>query len=338
MVGRRPTLLAFDPSAGFVIGVDLGGTHLEAALADLAGNVTCQESGEMLAGQDGAGIVGALRPLLKRLVDKAGIDRKRILSLGVATPGIVEPESGNVAFPSRLGWGYVPLGEDLRTEFGIPAFVENDVNAAAQAERLFGAGREIDDFAFIFVGRGIGAGLIINGELYRGHGNLAGEIGDMVVEPGPAQGGTQGPSCLESLASAPAMIRRTRVAQLTGSSGADPGQDEVDALFRLAADGDDGALAALSEASRYLAIAIGNLVCVLGPKAVMLGGVAAQAEGQLLVEMLKANLRKLPFRLTEVAVSALGSKAGIRGAVSIAVRQTKLRLLDEEFHVRSINI
>lgn len=332
--GRRPTLLTFNPRAGYVLGVDLGSRNLVVALSDLKGDMIGKEMGLPVSPDLGGDISNQLRPVISRLICKTGVDRTKVVGMGIAVPGIADPTTGIVHLAPALGWNRFPLGNSLSAELGIPVYVENDVNAAALGERLLGAGREFDDFVFVFIGTGIGAGIVINRELYRGHGNLAGEIGYLVVDPSWVQDKVPGFGCLESLASEAAILRKaSERLRLNASITALGSMDDSDItfLFRLASMGDSTICAILKEASKYLAIGLANIFWVLSPCAMILGGMVSQAGGEVMVEFIKKELEQISPVVPKLYLSQLGMDAGILGATSVAVKEVKRMLLREDF-------
>ncbi|MGE5584410.1 MAG: ROK family transcriptional regulator [Bacillota bacterium] len=329
--GRKPGMLQSNPSAAYVLGVDLGSRELTVALADLGGRIIQRVSGPAVSKELGSHIAESLRSLARELILEAGIDPRRVMGMGVAAPGVTDPETGVVSLAPALGWENIRLRDMLFREFGVPICVENDVNAAALAEKLFGHGKGLDSFVVVFVGSGLGAGIVVNGELYRGHMNLAGEIGYMVVDPSWTQEHGAGFGCLESLTSESVIIDRATVelGMALPETGSDPLR--IERLFYLASSGNEAARKLLTEVARYLSIGLANLFWVLSPTAIILGGMVAKDNGEVLVALIREHLSRISPRTPELYISEIGKEAGILGAISISLKEVKMRLLDETF-------
>lgn len=321
--GRRPTLLQFNAGVGYGIGVDLGGTSLKVGLTDLAGRII-HRLDEPTPRPSGAQVTEALIAAVNRLVDQAGVSWQDVLGLGVGAPGATDRETGLVNLAPAVGWDRTPVKQVLTERFQRPCRVENDVNAAALAELIFGRGREFGDFVFVAIGTGIGAGIVIDGQLHRGRHNAAGEVGYLVIDHGWRPEAVDGFGCFESLAAAPAIARLARAAVPELAHGGPAG--EVEALFELAQRGNAAAQRTVDVVARYMGAALTNLVVTLDPNAIVLGGGVSRA-GDVLVEPVRRTLKELSPVVPEVLVSSLGADAGLLGAAALAVEAAKERLL-----------
>jgi len=195
--GRKPTLIELNPNAGFVIGVDLGGTNMKLVLANLGGRIVKKVKGPTIHPSSNNKILNRLKGLIHSIIDDSNVDRDLILAIGIGVSGVTD-ESGRVSFAPALGWEDLPVRDLLREEFKIPVIVENDVNTAALGEKLFGVGRTVENFVFVAIGTGVGAGIIINGELYKGFASAAGEVGYLVMDNKYLKDYRKGFGCLES--------------------------------------------------------------------------------------------------------------------------------------------
>lgn len=326
--GRKPRILEFNPEAGYVVGVDLGSSNLAVALSNLGGSIVTKKKGPPVSPQLGVDITNPLALLVNQLLREGGVPREKVLGIGVAAPGVTDPESGVVRLAPALGWTETPLKALLSRGFGVPVFVENDVNAAAIGEKLLGVGRGLNDFVLVWIGCGIGAGIVIGGELYRGFDNLAGEIGYLLVDSSWVQKEHGGFGCLESLASESAVLQRASRELGVDFVGRDDNGGDATRLFLMASSGDGRAREILRTAARHLAAGLANLTCVLSPRAIVLGGMTARQGSQEFVALIKEYMNAISPRVPEICVSALGSDAAVLGAVSIAVEGVKLELLD----------
>ncbi|MCL4516072.1 MAG: ROK family protein [Firmicutes bacterium] len=324
--GRRPELLAYNAEAGFVVGVDLGGTNLKLGLTDLAGKILhrVDEPTPRENAAEGS-VTRAIFAAVERLVKESGIMKKDIIGIGIGAPGVTDPDTGLVALAPAVGWNKTPVKRLLSERFGLPCHVDNDVNAAALAEMTFGSGPRLGNFVFLAIGTGIGAGVVIDGKLHRGRNHAAGEVGYLVIDHTWNPGSVTDFGCLESMAAAPAILRKGVSVLRAPEHNTDP--VTVEAVFDLARRGDDAAVKVVEEVAGYLGIALANLAVVLDPEAIILGGGVSQA-GDLLVELVKRKLKQVSPIVPQVYVSSLGADAGMLGAAALAIDAAKERLLN----------
>lgn len=302
--GKAPTLVALIDDARQVVTLDLGERTFTAALINLRGTIRRRATRD-LEGADGDAAVGLVTDLIDEIL--AG-DHQPILGIGVGTPGIVG-EDGTIRWAVNLSWADLPLGEILQSRYQLPTIVANDSRAAAIATYLFGGEDRPDNLVAIKVGRGIGAGLVLNGELFVGDGDGAGEIGHIVVEPDGAECHCGRFGCLETVASAPAILRAAAEAGVAARHGAgtegaaasgqparparrgEPTLGEVAAASQA---GDEAALAVVRAAGRALGTAIANLIGILDVREIVVhGSVTALGEPWLSAIRDEATRRSL---------------------------------------------
>lgn len=212
-IGRPPILLRFNFLAQLVIGVDVGGKKTTGSIADLLGAILYRKTVPSIPDGNQSQSLPALLDFVEELVEAAPVPREKIRGIGVGVPSIVLDGDGVVAWAPVLGWRNEPLKRMMEDRFGISTFIENDVNLAALGESQFGVGRGVRNLVSIFIGRGIGSGLILNGKLYRGQEGAAGEVGYMVPCPDlldRSYDDTFG--CLESMAGGPGVVQRAKEA------------------------------------------------------------------------------------------------------------------------------
>ena len=269
--GRRRSMLEFAADSHMVIGVDLGGTKMYGALADLGGNVL----GEVLLPQhdtQGESSYIELVELIEALLEKAHGLGREVRGIGVGAPGITLHEHGIVTWAPSLGWRNYPLKTKLGDQFRLPVIVDNDVNLAALGELWFGAGQNCKNMVLISVGTGIGAGIVIDGALYRGSHQASGEIGYLL--PGLEFLGKrhEGFGALESIASGTGITARAR--QLISQLGEDVDADDLSAraVFEAMSAGAGWAKTVVDETVDYLAIAIATISVLFDPELIVLGG------------------------------------------------------------------
>ena len=326
--GRRAIALEFNPGAGYLIGVDLGGTHMVGGLADLSGEIILQHSvqPELITIEDGEGNLRRLIELVQGLIAETP-DPARIWGVGVGVPGVVTGDEGTVSLAPAVGWWDLPLKQIMERALGLPVFVENDVNLAAMGEYQHGAGQGIDDLVAVFIGTGIGAGVILNGELYQGANRAAGEVGYMVVDTSGLGQRYDEFGCLESLASGRGIAIRARERIAAGErtalldlAGGDPAQLTAEMVFEAARGGDGVAQAIVEETIRYLSLLVTNVSCVLNPEMVVLGGGVARS-ADLLLDGIRKQVEGVVPVVPRLTVSTLGKDAIIHGAFAMVLRQ-----------------
>lgn len=306
--GKRPSVLRFNGSVARVLGIDLGGTHLRLAVSDLNGAILARSEEAIEPAAGPVAIVDAIALAGRRLLEETGTTR--LLAVALATPGVVDVERGVVVAARNLrGWREVPVRQLLTDRFGVPATVENDVNAAAEGERWRGAGRGHDTLVFVAIGTGIGAGVIIGGELHRGAHFAAGEINGL-------RAGTDDGAILEDVVSGPAIVRRARA---RGVCARDGGILTTEAVFSLARAGDPAAAEVVSEAVRATAGGVGALIAAIDPTVVVFGG-GVSRQGAALIGAVRAEIGRSARPRAELVLSGLSVDAQLYGAVYAALR------------------
>ena len=329
--GRKPTLIELNPNGGFVIGIDLGGTNIKLVLVGLDGKIVKKLKGPTINSSSKNKILDRLRELIHSVIDESDADRDLILGMGIGVSGVTD-ESGRVSFAPALGWEDMPVRDLLKEEFKIPVAVENDVNAAALGEKLFGVGKTVKNFVFVAIGTGVGAGIIINGELYKGFANAAGEVGYLVMGDEYLKDYRKGFGCFESLISGSAIAARG-ANQMCSYDSASMGiafcQDKnitAKDVFEAAKRKDKVALKIVEEVSKYLAIGLGNISILLNPEMIVLGGGISKQE-DILLEPLREMMVKITPIPPKIVISSLGDDTGVIGAAAIAwdlVKHTSL--------------
>jgi glucokinase len=319
--GRRPTFMEFNARHGFVAGVDLGPTVTRLAVADLRGELL----GHRVVPTSNRGPSALLSNLaneVRAMLRVAHVPPERLLAVGAGAPGVVDPKSGRVVAlaPNLKGWSEVPMGRMLKRSLGAPVVVENDVNLAILGERWKGAARGHDTCAFITVGKGIGAGIVVNGALHHGHHFLAGEIALMCMGPQfvGTDFGSQG--CLEKLAGLKALAARWPHPAKRGN-----GKEWIGELFDAARSGDRSARAAVDEAVTLIGIATANLSVVIDPSLVVLGG-ALVVEGSRVVEDVCRIVERIVPTPPRIVPTELHEEAPLWGCLLMATNEARRTL------------
>jgi len=317
--GRSALLYEIRPEAGFVLGLDVGAQYLRGALADLSGEVRARAAARTRA-TGGPSRAGELVALAESLCAQAGLTLSAITQTVIGSPGVYDPRRGAISLTGGLpGWERPAVLARLRAAFGPEMVVENDIDAAALAERAHGHGQQVDSFAFVSVGTGIGMGLVIGGQLFRGAHGVAGEIGYMPMTGGhggdPADARRRG--ALEAAASAPAVVRAARRSGLRG-------QVSARRVFAAAARGDERAAAVVAEEAELVARVLCAIVTVVDPELIVLGGGIGQAPG--FAAAVSEHLHRISPVEPVVRVSALGTDAVVDGALAAATDLAWTRL------------
>ena len=304
----------FEPiaEAALVLGVDIGARFLRGALCDLAGMTRARHDLE-LSHADAATVLEAVTDLRDALVGAAGVQGTPIDSAVVGVPGVIEAASHRVTLADNVpGLAGLPLGEELEARLAVPVQVENDINLAAVGEQWRGVAGGVDDFAFLTIGTGLGAGLVLHGELHRGRHGAAGEVD--FVRAGLAVD-------LDPCAAAVSRLAAEH-AEAAGAATALTAPYDVRDIFAAARGGDAVARAVVDEEARRIAIHIVPMAAVTDLALVVLGG-GLGANADLLLDPVRARLAEWVPYPPRVEVSGLGEAAVLTGALAIGVQRAR---------------
>jgi predicted NBD/HSP70 family sugar kinase len=312
--GRRPIPLVLNPRGGYVIGFKLAEDHITGALTDLNAKVIANRTFQ-LSGRSIDSVILALGEGVKALLEDGAIHKDQLFGVGVGLAGIIDAQNGILRHSPYFGWRNVPLQELLQAQLGVSATVDNDVNTLTLTEQWFGMGQGIDNFLTVTIGRGVGLGMVINGQLYRGTHGGSGEFGHTVIDPsGPlCDCGKSG--CLEALVADPGLIRDAR--KKLGSQSL-----TMDELLGRAEKGDKKARAIFSTAGETLARGVANLINVLNPKLIIISGEGVRA-GNLLFDPMRIAIDKYVMpglaEDTEIRIDTWDDTAWARGAAGLVL-------------------
>ena len=320
--GRPATLLSLDQSAGLILGIDFGHEQVQVAIADLSRTILAERVQRLDVDNAARAALTAAVTLTDDAIAEAGLDADRILCAGVGLSGPIDRATGTVHAGKILpGWdGILPVAE-LEARLQLAIHVDNDANLGALAEVTLGAGVGARDAVYLMVSGGIGAGLNLNGEIYRGTGGTAGELGHVLVdESGPiCRCGNRG--CLETMAGAPAIIELLRHSH--------DGELTLERVIALSAEGDSGVRRAIGDAGRVLGRSVATMVNAFNPELVIVGG-GMSAAGDVLLDPLReaVNRYAIPSAAQDVRITAgvLGERAEVLGALELAARQSDVAL------------
>jgi predicted NBD/HSP70 family sugar kinase len=321
--GKGPSAILYElnPAAGWVVGIDVGRHWLRAAIADLTGRIVSRRD-ERARVTSAAELIRQIGELAHALATDAGIRWRQVTVATVGSPGVFHPEIGQVALAHSLpGWGRQGLVEAVRRELGTNVLLENDVNLAALGEQWHGLGRGVDDYVYLHLGTGVGLGIVIGGELHRGHSGAAGEVGYLpLVGTDPVQPRSRRRGALDEMAGASAVVDRARRIGMTPPLTAK-------SVFESARAGDAKGRRIVEFESDRIALTIAAVTAVLDPELVILGG-GIGSNGDLLLEPVVAKLRAVsPFR-PRIEISSLRQDATLHGAVWQALQAAQDQLFD----------
>ena len=308
-VGRSAVTYALRSDAAFVLGIDVGGTKLHVALADLQGVIVAQ-SIEATAGDGGGAVVAQIGRMTDALLQRAGVSSQRLRGGVMGSPGIVEPASGGIVIaPNIAGLDSLDVRAALRARLGIDIAIENDVNLAAIAEHWRGNSRKARTFAFIALGTGIGMGIFADGHLIRGARGAAGEVAYLPLGGDPYDARGQRLGTLETAVGSAGIIER-----YTGLGGPS-GSTVRDVFDRL--ETDEAARITIDEVGRIVTTAILAVHSILDPEIIIMGGsIGARPELKLRID---ANLGRCTREPVRIELSALGNRATLIGAIGSAI-------------------
>lgn len=319
-------------AAPYVVGMDLGGTKILAVVVDAEGRMLA-EAKTKTGAEDGPGsVVKRMARTARKAAKLANIDWAAIVSVGVGAPGPMDPKRGVVYNPPNLpGWDKIDLGPRLAQALGVPVYLENDVNLGTLGEHALGAGQDTKDMVGIFVGTGVGGGLILDGHLRSGFRHAAGEIGHMIVlADGPVCGcGKRG--CLESVASRTAIERDIRLGIAAGRKCIltklvhQEGRLTSGVLARAMRKGDPLVAEVIGRAQWYLGLISASIVNLLDPELIVFGGGIVEAFGKEFLAPIRTTARQYYIQQARAGrvriISAkLGDHAGVLGAAVHARR------------------
>jgi len=312
------------------LGIDLGGTKIAAGLVTRAGELRSLARVSTPARDGVEAVVEATWEVTKQAARGGSVAVKRIAGVGVGAPGPIDGATGVVAAPPNLpGWKDVDLRGLLERRLGRPVQLENDANVAGLAEVRFGAGRGCSPVVYLTVSTGIGGALLVDGRLVTGAAGAAGEAGHLVVLPDGPSCGCGGRGCLEALASGTAIARRAREVVRQGASsalterfGGRPGRITAKAVGRLADRGDPEAQRIVTQAMEYLGVGVANLVNLINPERVVIGGGLTALGARLFDPVRRAVQRHcnpVAARAVTIEPAALGADSGVIGAAALAM-------------------
>ena len=311
----------------YYIGIDIGGTNIKAGVVDGTYELLSSVSVKTNAVNGYESVVTAIYEAIESAVKEASLTMDDIKAIGVGCPGTMDSENGVVLYANNLYWENVPLAKDIEKKFGKKVILENDANVAAYGEFLAGAAKGSDNAVVITLGTGVGAGIIINGEIYSGSNNAGGEIGHTVIEVDGCQCTCGRKGCFETYASATGLVRMTREMieknpeSVMSEMVQRDGKVSARTSFNAAKSGDKYAVEVVEKYVKYLAVGIANVINVFQPDVLCIGGGVCNEGDNLLVPLKKQVAQQIysknSSKNTEIVICSLGNKAGMIGSAML---------------------
>jgi glucokinase len=314
-----------------LVGIDLGGTSMKLLIVDAKNRILADAKAPTRRSKRPTAMVDDIAELLADAITMAGLKRRDLSGISIGAPGSVDRHRGVVHEAPNLGWDEFPLGPELEKRIRVPVIVENDVNVGTVGEHVLGAGENANDLVGIFVGTGIGGGIIANGRLYEGSHGGAGEVGHMMIVVGGPLCGCGHRGCAEAVASRTAMEREVRAAIKAGRRSVIPELMKKKSKLRMTSSIMNAALKrkdavmrdVMSQAQRYLGILVANVINLLDPECIVIGGGLATRLGETYVGPVRQWAYKYMFHESDakrirIVPGRLGDNAGALGAVVLA--------------------
>ena len=326
--GRRPNLYGLNPNARYVLGVDISRYHIRLGMFDFnnkpVGGIKVIDEGLEISKD----FMKSFQEAVNGFIDESGIDKTRLMGIGIALPGLIDLHTG-------ISYSYLqdekPATIQFENIFGYPVFVENDTKAMALGEQAFGLAQGKQNVLCLNIGSGIGLGMILNGQLYKGNSGFSGEFGHIQVDPNGQLCYCGKIGCLETLASGTTMIRRGRTQIRNGATtvirsmvGEDLHKVTIETILDAAQLGDQFAIGLLSDIGEHLGRGIAVLIHLFNPELIIIGGELAKAENYI-IDPIQQNLNKYTIakirRDARIITSDLGPNAGLMGTIAVVMNR-----------------
>lgn len=318
--GRRPVLLRLNHKAGYVVGLKLMEQAITIAVTDLDAKVIFHQVFPLAVDMPPSPerVLTAVINAIENALTASAVQRSRVVGIGIGMAGVIDGENGICRYSPYFSWRNVDIASPISAHFDLPVTLENDVNTLTIAEKWFGYGRDMSHFIVVTIGRGVGAGIVVNGQFYRGAMGGAGEFGHIAMING-------NPSVtLEQLASDKAILHYAKesITQGVVTTLSDKRPLTMEAITNAANDGDLVAQGLLADAGRWVGIGISTLVNLLNPQLVIVGGEGVQA-GKWRLDPMQEAIREHVFDglagSLEIVIEPLGDETWARGAATLVL-------------------
>ncbi len=327
--GRPASLLKFNPGSAYVVGVDVGEEYIRTALANLRGQILATSRVPTQSRQGRERAVAQLVKAIAKTLGEAKVPSQQLSAIAVGVAGTIDKKKGIVQdAPNITGWQNFPLKQRLAETFiDVSILIENDINLAAIGEHTLGVGQGYKNFVFLSFRKGIGAGLIINGDLFTGHTGISGEVGFMAFTHAFSHREAGGLGHLEVLAGGKSLLSKACEGGAFTARNAGEEEPSLEDLYLSAKGGNEKALEVIEEALTLCGVATANIVSMLDPELIVIGG-----DATLLPELSRSVITevvgRLAPRLPIIDISSLGQDAVLQGAVSVALGEAQRRMND----------
>lgn len=312
----------------YIIGVDLGGTKISCALADLTGNIIETKVVATNASEGEIAVLNRIINVIDEVMLNTNTTKEDIKSIGIGAPGPLDAKRGIIVEPANLPFTNFDLVTPIKDKFNIPVYLDNDANAAAIGEFMFGAGKGTENMVYITVSTGVGGGAILNGKIYRGRTTNALEVGHTTVEPfSSARCNCGNLGCLEALSSGTAIAKRAKDAVLSNVDTSLKMYETITSyeVFKEAENGDKVAISIRDNALKYLGVGVTNIINTFDPDKVVIGGGVSKA-GEVVFDKIKEVVDERGLKTMtagcEIVPAELGTDAGVIGAIALAILQS----------------
>ncbi|QFG01164.1 ROK family protein [Psychrobacillus glaciei] len=311
-------MLLINNQGFFIIGIDAGLEMIESVLTDLSGNIMQRNSSMLTILSTNDQFLDTLKACIRNVLEITSSDSKDVIGIGVAMHGVVDVETGTSLFAPILGLTNIPIKAELEKEFDLTVKVEDDARAMALGEFWFGDHAVLDSMLAVNIGHGVGAGLVVNGKLYHGAHDIAGEVGHITIDLHGEICECGNSGCLQTFITGPAIARK--VTKRTSQNHDEFPYLSAEKIYEFAERGNEKFSAILKETGRIIGIGLTNLIHIINPQRIVLGGGVTKSEKFILPEILKTiDMCTLTpkAKQTEIRITKLGDDATLIGAVSL---------------------
>jgi glucokinase len=312
----------------YVIGIDLGGTKISCALADLEGQVISQNTVPTNAQEGEIPVLNRIIQCVQTVLTNGDVTIDKVRAIGIGSPGPLDAKTGVIITTPNLPFKNFNLVSPLKEKFGVPVYLDNDANVAAIGEFMFGAAKGTENMVYFTVSTGVGGGAVLNGKVYRGNTSNALEIGHMTVLPDGPRCNCGNIGCLEAVASGTAIGKRGKEAVESKVETSLRNYENVTSyeVFKEAKAGDKVAQDIVDSCLNYLGIGVANAIAIFDPEMVIIGGGVSKV-GSVVFDKVQEVVNKRCFKSMaescKILPAGLGTDAGVIGAVALAIIETK---------------
>lgn len=312
----------------FVIGIDLGGTKIKGALADLEGNIISSNTVLTDAFKGEKAVLDRINGVIARVLEEGGKTINEIKAIGIGSPGPLDSKKGIIITSPNLPFRNFNIVSEVKKVYDLPVYLENDANVAAIGEYMFGAGKGKRNMIYVTVSTGVGGGAVLNGKLYKGSTSNALEIGHTTLLPDGPKCNCGNYGCLEAFSSGTAIARQAREALEAGLETSLSQYEKVTSyeVYVEAQKGDKVSKDILEKSFTYLGIGIANTIVSFDPEMIVIGGGVSKMGSVMfdkINEVVKVRTLEAMADACEIVVAGLGEDAGVKGAVALAITETE---------------